>query len=566
MRFFSLLLSCFLFISSILLVPPSHAQKSKECSASNSKNCFSVNLQEVQIRDWLKIMSNLIQKNILVDSKLEGKVTVVAYEEIPISRAIDFMRQILEIRGYGIIEEPYLLKVVPIKKETDTALVDFDTTPVTRDKPGIITRIVSIPKNIDIKELQKLVKDVSAKDVKTHIYIPTSTMVLTGYSNSLARSMQILNEILNEVKKNPELASQSIHIYRAKNVEAKSLADVISKLELKDPDASNQRNAKKDKISVQTHKETNSIVVTATTAQWRDIQSIIEKLDSERKQVLLEVVIAEVNTQTLNEFGVTWRQGIGPGSHVQFGDQANIAQSGIVGTNGFDANGLQNNQTEGLSVGLLSGASLLSFLKANVTRENLNILSSPQILSLDNEESEITVGESVPIQLGNTITTGGTTTNNVQYRDVGVMLKVTPHVNSKDKIALDIFSEVSNINERATDLGSPRFLKRNIKTQITLDNKQTIVIGGLISSSETVSVRKVPLLGDIPVLGYLFRTRTKRAEKRNLMVFITPQIIATREEADRITNFKHKKQAIFAETNKRKQELIPSKKKSYRKK
>jgi general secretion pathway protein D len=303
--------------------------------------------------------------------------------------------------------------------------------------------------------------------------------------------------------------------------------------------------------TIQAHEGDNALVISAPPAVIRSLQAVIRQLDIRRAQVLIEAVIAEVSDETANELGIQWQVPLGDSSHVVGGTNftgntpgnnilnvtAGLNSSGgpltTVG-NGFNLGYLESITYNGKQ--LLSLGGLISALRSNGKN---NILSTPSVMTLDNQEAMIKVGQEVPFVTGsyttNTGTSGGTsgtTTTGIgnpfqtiQRKDVGLTLTVTPHVNSGDAVRLDIHQEVSSLLppvQGAVDLVTN---KREIKTTVLVKNDSVLVLGGLISDNVKDSVQKVPALGDIPLIGNLFRYRSNDHTKQDLMVFLHPRIL-----------------------------------------
>jgi len=196
---------------------------------------------------------------------------------------------------------------------------------------------------------------------------------------------------------------------------------------------------------------------------------------------------------------------------------------------------------QGLQLGILNDSSLLGFILLNATasEEKFNILSTPQILTIDNEEAEINVGEEIPVQSNTRITENNTSFNTWDYKSVGIKLKITPHITLGTQITLDIYQEVNSVLGAETEsLKPPRLGKRDLKTKITVNDGKTIVVGGLITNSKKSSETKVPILGDIPLLGWFFKRKGVTYTKNNLLIFITPRIVTTEEKIDAVTREK----------------------------
>jgi len=272
-------------------------------------------------------------------------------------------------------------------------------------------------------------------------------------------------------------------------------------------------------------------VFKATGRDYRIIKEVLKKLDIVPRQVLINVVIAEITLNGSLEYGVQW--------FLKDSAQDNYKLQGILddGTERAIDTALGAG-SRGLTVALFDSEDLLrGLIRALETEGEVNILSSPNILAVDNKEAVIEVGEQVPIPTGETVTEGGNTITSIQYRDTGVLLAVTPHINSSGLIKIELVQEVSEIGTEFTisDVTANSFLNRKAQTSLVIEDGQTIILGGLMRSKLDTSGSGIPFLRRIPLLGYLFGGTSKEIEKTELIFLITPRVINTRAEADVIT-------------------------------
>jgi len=286
-------------------------------------------------------------------------------------------------------------------------------------------------------------------------------------------------------------------------------------------------------VNIQADENTNALVITAQPDVMRSLKSVIRQLDIRRAQVLVEAIIAEVSSTKSSELG------------VQFGtfDTSNgILTSEFPGT-GPNILSLALGTAPittlggGLNLGLGDGRGGNRFgvlLRAIASDDDSNLLSTPNLVMLDNEEAEIIVGQNVPFVTGSQQTTGGLANpfQTIQRQDVGLTLRVKPQINEGNSIRLEITQETSSVVPDNSSVTSADIItnKRSIKTTVMVDDGEIIVLGGLISEDLTEGVSKVPVLGDIPILGNLFRSRTTRKLKTNLMVFLHPVILKDGKE------------------------------------
>jgi general secretion pathway protein D len=322
----------------------------------------------------------------------------------------------------------------------------------------------------------------------------------------------------------------------------------VGKTQGEEAQAKTAATAIEKQLDIQADEATNSLVITAPPALMRSLEGVIRQLDIRRAQVLVDAIIAEVAERKVRELGVQW---------VVFDRSAQTAPIGgtnfnNVGTNLVDiAQGVIDQQLVGLTPGLAFGVGKLgsdslnfaAVLQALAGDGDTNILSTPSLLTLDNEEAEIIVGQNVPFVTGSFTNTGAATGSvdpfqTIQREDVGITLRIKPQINEGNAMVMQVEQEVSSISSsgQASDIITD---KRSIKTNILAEDGQVIVLGGLIEDRVRESEQKVPFLGDLPLLGYLFRAKQTNKDKVNLMVFLHPTILRDAGTADRYTSSKY---------------------------
>jgi general secretion pathway protein D len=292
----------------------------------------------------------------------------------------------------------------------------------------------------------------------------------------------------------------------------------------------------------------NALIITAPDAVFNNVRAIIEKLDVRRAQVHVEALIAEVTADRATELGIQWqgvphssgRTAVIAGSNFNSGGNNILsATSGAVsGTPALPGSGLNIGVLNRINVGGTEIVNLSLLARALETDSNANILSTPNLLTLDNEEARIVIGQNVPFVTGQYAQTGTAVTatpfQTIERKDVGLTLKVKPQISEGGTVRLVVFQEVSSVDSTANASGIITN-KRSLESTVLLQDGQIIVLGGLIQDSITDGAEKVPLLGDIPFLGALFSYEKKKRTKTNLMVFLRPTIIRTESGADRVT-------------------------------
>jgi len=307
-----------------------------------------------------------------------------------------------------------------------------------------------------------------------------------------------------------------------------------------------------DDISVWADTQTNALVINAPPKVMRSLTQIVDKLDIRRAQVLVEAIIVEVLVDAENELGVTWAiEGSGSNAPIAVtnfpGFMSGVVQLGSAAAGGAttDPSGLIG---DGITMGVgrisdngVSFAAVLSALEGNA---DTNIISTPSVVTTDNEEATLNVGQEVPFVTGsysNTGNAGGSVNpfQTIQRQQIGVKLAITPQINEGDSMLLDISQEISSISQAASSAVDLITNQRIVETTVIVDDGEILVLGGLLEDVLRESEQKVPVLGSIPLLGNLFRSRKTEKVKTNLMIFIRPTILRDSAQTAFETNQKY---------------------------
>ncbi len=308
-------------------------------------------------------------------------------------------------------------------------------------------------------------------------------------------------------------------------------------------------------ITITPDKATNSLVIVASPGDYQNLAQVIGQLDKRRKQVFVEAMIIEASIDKLKEVGTKWRlMARSEGEPIAIGGfgtmDSSSMQSVIYGLSGVTAGGLGNfldipittvgtDGTVTTSTMTVPGFSVLFSL--NEFKGAVDVLSTPQILTSDNKEAEIIVGENVPFvgKKESDPTRTLSVFSTIERKDVGITLKITPQITEGDYVKLDIYQEISSVKQETNsdiliNVG-PTTTKRSTKTSVVVKDNQTVVIGGLMQEKDEDSLTKVPVLGDVPLLGWLFKYKSTSKKKTNLLVFLTPHIVKESEHLAKIT-------------------------------
>ncbi|GIK84728.1 MAG: type II secretion system secretin GspD [Burkholderiales bacterium] len=302
-------------------------------------------------------------------------------------------------------------------------------------------------------------------------------------------------------------------------------------------------------VTVQADVANNALIIMAPEPVYNNLRAIVEKLDVRRAQVYVEALIVEVAADRAAELGVQWQALSGyntTGTRVLGG--TNFGPRG-TGSNIIDVSVAPGTVAPGLNIGVMRGTvnipglgtiTNLAFLaRALETNVNANILSTPALMTLDNEEARIVVGQNVPFVTGSYATTGNASTvtpfQTVERRDVGLVLRVRPQITEGGAVRLNIYQEVSRVQDASSATGII-LSKRALESHVVVDDSQVVVLGGLIEDRLTDGNDKVPVAGDVPIVGSLFRYDARRREKTNLMVFLKPTVVRGVQEGREITS------------------------------
>ena len=435
------------------------------------------------------------------------------------------------------------------------------------DITGIGQEISVIPLEFsDATKLVKILSSIFKTTVKSKKKDPdkvvtfvaderTNTIVLLASENDTVRIKKLVKLLDMEVPRGKE----KIRVYYLENATAEDLAKVLQELPAK------QRSSAKGKkkaplisgdVIIKADKATNSLIIMADKDDYLVIEEIIKKLDIPRAMVYIECLIMEVNVNKEFNLGTEWQAGgktsydgktgffgggFGGGGESNYSNIGKMVPDTGAGAVSFPSGFSLGVFGEFVQIGDIIFPNLAAVIQAYKKDKDVHILSTPQILTTDNEEASITVGKNIPYITRQDTTDAGTDYSNYEYKDVGITLKITPQISKDRMVRLNISQEVTKLESSSGEF-RPTTLKRTIDTTVIVKDKNTVVIGGLIDDSFSNIAYMVPCLGNIPVIGWAFKSMSKSSEKTNLFVFLTPHVIKNPAEADKV--YKKKKDQI----------------------
>jgi general secretion pathway protein D len=370
-----------------------------------------------------------------------------------------------------------------------------------------------------------------------------NAVIVMAENKEMAQIVRLLDDLDHPTPK----GKNTIHVVHLDNADAEELSKVLTGLAGQATSKGNEPIISTD-VKIVADKATNSLVVTAKPDEFEALQGVLRELDEPRKQVYVEAAIIEVTAGDSLDLGVAWQGGGESGDTVVMGsaNTSTVRGNSTGGIPTASINGISTSAAQTFSFGLLSMPftfngyqyfSLGAFLQAAQTDSSVNIISTPQLMTLENEEAKVVIAENRPYQTSTNTSDADIDYASYEYKDVGVTLKVTPQINERGSVKMKIYQETSRVDSQATsDTGSltPITRKRQAETTVEVADGKTVVIAGLIEDSSSSSQTKVPGLGDIPLLGWLFKTDSSSNSKTNMFVFLTPHVVTTPEDSHKV--------------------------------
>lgn len=382
-------------------------------------------------------------------------------------------------------------------------------------------------------------------EVKIIADVRTNSVLLSGDKSSRMHLKRIIQQLDTPLESSGN--TRVIYLHYAKAADLAEILNGIGQTIVEEKAGGTPgRGAKPGgALKIQADESTNALVINAPPDVMRDLEGVIRRLDVRRAQVMVKAVIAEVSTNSSAELGIQWAYdnsgNNGPVGLIDFNDNIGSlakAATGAAAPPRLDGLSLVGGDFSG---GVFKFGALLRALSGDADN---NIISTPTLVTMDNEEAEIVVGQNVPFVTGSYSSTGtGSTPTNpfqtIQRQDVGLLLKIKPQINEGDAIRMEITHELSSLTSSSVSASDLITNKRSVKTTVMVDDGKVLVLGGLIDDQLNESTQKVPLLGDIPLLGWLFRYQSTKKVKQDLMVFLHPRILRDENQSMALASDKY---------------------------
>lgn len=589
-----------------LAAAPSAAQQQRADAAVSRENgdAFTLNFKEADIKALIATVSEITGRNFVIDPRVKGNVTVLSKQPMSADELYETFLSVLEVHGFSAVPAGEVTKIVPqvnakqdggfgrdglTREDIVTRVIRVENVPadqlvpilrplvpqyghlaaypasnslIISDRGANVDRIADIVGRIDrqgskeveivqlehasAREVVRVIDQLKSeagqpgKNVTAIADVRTNSVLIAGDEAARPRLRAIVADL--DTPRDAEGGTRVIYLDYA---DAEGLAGVLETFTGGKSAGGGEEAGPKGPVRIIAEPDANALVVTAPADVMREIRDVVERLDIRRGQVLVEAIIAEVTIDRSRELGVD----------VAVFDRDRVAAASILDPDTLQA--IPGLAGDGSPLGLIrrglniaggelkeDGTSFAVLLRALSGDANTNVLSTPSLMTMDNEEAQIQVGQEVPFITGQFTNTGANqgVTNpfqTVERRDVGLTLGITPQINAGDTIRLKIDQEVSSISEGATGAVDLITNNRTLKTSVEVEDGQILVLGGLIDDNVTESERKVPLLGDIPLLGALFTSHTVSKTKQNLLNFIRVKVLRGEGEASYYTRRKY---------------------------
>jgi general secretion pathway protein D len=428
------------------------------------------------------------------------------------------------------------------------------------DIPGIGAEISVMPlQSADAEVLSRSLSDLfqrtTAKNKNAAAQVPaikivpdkrTNVLIVLASENDTKKVRSLIKLLDRETPK----GEGNVRVYYLQHADSEDMVKVLMALpkEAAEGEAKGKAPTISKKIQIVADTATNSLVITAGKEDYQVLEEVIKKLDIPRQMVYLEALLMEVTVDSGFDLGVEWQfaENVGTYDDREFAGVGISKPSGSAITPSIDPTSGAISSAAGLTVGLLGQGITIggvtfpnvgAVINAYQRDSSVNILSTPQIMTLENEEAQIIVAQNKPFLTSQDVTSTQVSFNNYEYRDIGMTLIITPQINQGQFVRLKISQELSQLlsDEQST---LPTTLKRSTKTTVTVMDGHTMVIGGLINDIKNESIGQTPCLGDIPGLGWLFKSTSQTGNKTNLFIFLTPHIVTNPAEAKMISQEK----------------------------
>ncbi|MBA4372808.1 MAG: hypothetical protein C0402_08070 [Thermodesulfovibrio sp.] len=564
-----------------------------------------LNFENADIETVISTIGEMLKINYIVAPGVAGKITIQSHNKIPISELFSTFQTILEFNGYTAVKYGSFYRIVPIDQAKQQPVpIESGKAQVATKDAGFVTQQIPL-EYVKANDVANIVRNLMPRGTDIVVYEPSNMLIVTAQPSGIAKFLKLLEAI--DIPASDRDAVRTF-VYNVENAEAKKLAEILKNVytskktqtpavksvspspvpSSSQPATAQQRTTARPapavpasvqeglagdiegEVLIESYDDINAIIIKATPRAYLSLLETIRKLDIQPKQVLIEVLIAEITLDSESQFGVEWLMKKSIQTKNRDYDFDVIGGFSTAG----NANNLQYDTAQGMFTlpGSTSAASTLAtaattaatsailshpanvfaaiiaprkfdiLLSAAASTGKLNVLASPHVLALDNKEAKIEIADEVPVATSITQPTAGgsnlvTATSQVQFKSAGTILTVTPHINDKKQVTLKITQEASEIGSKVPIGGQDYqgFRTRKANTTAIVQDGHTLVLGGIITERKDTVRSGLPFLSDLPLIGYLFGTTTDSLSRKELILMVTPHVISNYEEADELT-------------------------------
>nr|BFD42920.1 type II secretion system secretin GspD [Pseudomonas sp. FFPRI_1] len=587
------------FIAGSLLALGTLISPLQAAEKNTAEQQWTLNMKDAELRDLVNEVGQITGKTMILDPRLSGKVTVQSSTAMDQKGIYSLFLTALRSQGYAAMDQGDRVLILPVAEAKTKAHAE-----PSGGSDEFVTQVIELS-NSNASEVAAAVRPLVAADAYMAPSTTANALVVSDSANNVQRVRQVIQELDNaggrqfnilqlkhawagdvaktlsdsltdnngamssakaigDARSNrlilvgpapvrlqmqrlaqsldvPNNAGENARVRRINHGDAKKLEELLSGIGKRMESGGRSDGQKQENpVLVSADESQNALVLMASPAQLATFESIIDELDQPRAQVLVEAAIVEVSGDINQALGVQWAGARGNWAGASNFNSAAMSIGTLLGN-------LEDGKSPTLPDGAIIGIGSRNFgalITALSSDSNNNLLSTPSLLTLDNEQAEILVGQNVPFQTGSYTTDTAGASNpftTVERKDVGITLKVTPHINEGNFLRLKVEQESSELAAAPPGISTSDVItnKRSVKSTILANDGQIIVLGGLIKDNVKVQVSKVPLLGDIPWVGKLFSSSKEVNEKTNLMVFLRPTLLRNTANADKLSTQKY---------------------------
>lgn len=576
------------------IIAPVTVTEQPKAEPEKQQQLISLNFQNTEIGMVLKFFSEITGLTFILGDNVQGNVTVISTKRIPVDQAMEMLQSILEIKGFTMVKADNAVKVVtqaeagqknieirttekgfsgddrvitqiiplkflqatdvrndlqPLVSRNGNMLIDARTNSlILTDVASNIRKIMKVIDYMDVQvygdrikveviplqyteetsmasRLKTILSSTVPKMVTSLEIVPDSRLhaliVITPQNN-----LPVVRELAAKLDKEAPSASGNTRVFFMQNSKVSEISRILTEVMNK----TGSSNIIEGGLNVVTDERTNALIITTSSQNFAGIERIIKQLDVRTPQVLIKALIMEVSLNREDKMGLEWTY-----THDWGSNRSDISgtASQKFGLDGFIGDGIKYSIIK-------SDNSFNALIAALATDQKVNILSTPQVMASNNQMATISIGQEVPILKDVTfvksdVSVSGEMVKTYEYKPVTIQLDVTPRINTERDVVLDVQLIIKKILGTNAELNAPILATRNAKTNVVVKDGQTVAIGGLMQDDDSVSNSKVPLIGDIPILGWLFTKHDLLREKTELMVFITPYVVMDPDEANKLT-------------------------------